>query len=298
MLKSILLIIILWSIINFNVYGIDNNVPEMAGFVIIFERGGTYEEEKHALIEQFRELQQAGKLTPILFVELIREYGIHSVLYAAFNEADRQFAQQIYIDILLLNPPAPDDIRYPSAFFLSTLTQECENTELFMAMKDEQDLNLAIVIAKAFIKSRNHELQNIAITWAKVLRETESSQHTLEVQRMLNQLLFQIGGPNALAEILRNIEGGGGTTLYLSEGIHYLGEAKYRPGYEFCKRIAEDEEADSLERMEALWSMSMMASQEEKQEILTIAEKIKAYKPFSAPLDQRLHELIRQLKNE
>lgn len=269
---------------------------DMVKFVTILKSSRTGDEKKRAISGQFLQLKKEGKLTPAFFAKLIQKHGGYSTLHYALHEADIQLAKEIYTDLLLSDPPLTDDLKYKFAFHLGRITNECESDKLFKIMKSEEDLDIAILIAHAFIKSRKTELQEIAILWANVLRKREFSQANHETERSLHTLLFEIGTPEALAEILKNLERGGGTTAYLIEGIRYLGDAEYKPGYEFCKRMAENEEMDNPERMEALQSMFKMYPSK-KQEILEIAEKIQTTKSFYSPFDEILDELIVRLKS-
>jgi hypothetical protein len=265
--------------------------------ITILKSDNSVVSRKSSIKRQYLHLRSEGKFTPRFFENLIRQSKGKSILFHALNEIDIHLAQKIYEDLLISSTSLEGYLRSDVAFFLASVTQESENDKLFEVMKDEKELAIAILIAHAFIKSRKPELQEIAISWANVLRKREFSQANHETERSLHTLLFEIGTSEALAEILKNLERGGGTPAYLIEGIRYLGDAEYKPGYAFCKRMAENEEADSPERMEALQSMFKIYPHTKKHEILEIAEKIQARKSFYSPFDEVLDELIVRLKS-
>jgi hypothetical protein len=272
---------------------------EMSMITTILENNKPLVEVEQALITQFLQLKREGKLTPNFFIHVIQKYNGKSVLYEALHNTDIQLAQDIYTDVLLSEPKLSSDLKYSVAFHLSRITQKCENDELFSMMKRETDLNLAMLMAKAFINSRRGQLEEISMTWAKNLREREISEYSLVTERAVNQLLFELGSEQVIAEILKNLErlGSGGTTDLLMEGVRYLGEAKYQPGYAYCKQKAEDENEDCPVRMEALQAMMKMYPHTRQQEILEVAEKIRTSRSFYPNYADTLDQIILQLKS-
>lgn len=257
----------------------------------------TGSQEKHdTLVSVFTHMKQEGTLTPTFFLHLLNEHGTEQFLFSALHDTDVILAQAIYCDILVNSRSLDREVRRTIAFRFGQLTQESHNDQLFYALHNEQNLEVAVLVGQAFVKSRRVELEPLAISWAIALRNQEFSQRNHELERSLHALLFEIGTPAALSEILRNLERGGGTTAYLIEGIKYLGDAKFLPAYTYCKQKAEDEEEDCPVRVEALQAMIKMYSDTKRAEILKVAESIRASNSFYPSYSEMLDQIILQLK--
>lgn len=275
--------------------GMQQDEPEITKMMMTIHAETSSGTKKNTIVQYYAELHKEGKLTPTFIKRVLEQSQNSSVVLQALNEFDVPSAEKIYEE-LLLTSSLDSNIRLTVALFLSSITQDSENNELFETMKDESNLDIAIPLAHAFVNSKKAELQNVALLWAHDLQTREFSQHNQELERSLHSLLAKIGTPETFAEILKNLKKGGGTTAYLMEAIQYLGEASYKPAYNYCKQRAEDEDEDCPVRVEALKAMANMFPRAKAQEIIAIAEQIKASSSFYPMYTGTINDLILQLK--
>ena len=162
--------------------GMKQDESEMATMMTTINAATSSETKKNAVVQYYAELHKTGKLTPAFFKKLLERSQNASIVFQALNEFDVLSAKTIYEE-LLLSSELDDDARLTIALFLSTVTQNSANDELFQAMQRENNLDIAIPLAHAFVNSKKGELQNVAITWAYALRAREFSQQNQERER-------------------------------------------------------------------------------------------------------------------